>query len=83
MIHASTEIGMRTNATLDCFDTASRTNSENIEGDKKKSVTEKTGGNEKQVNNPYILNVGGIAVELDFNGEKEFSVALSNALCKT
>lgn len=49
--------------------------------DKSKSVREKIESFTGQVKNPYLFKVGDVIVKVAYNGDKDFSGALSNALC--
>lgn len=53
----------------------------NITVDKSKSVREKIESFTGQVKNPYLFKVGDVIVKVAYNGDKDFSGALSNALC--
>ena len=52
-----------------------------ITTDKNKSVMEKIESFTHQVNNPYLFKVGDVIVKVAYSGGKDFSGALSNALC--
>ena len=49
--------------------------------DKSKSVREKIESFTGQVKNPYLFKVGDVIVKVAYNGDKDFSGALSCALC--
>lgn len=49
--------------------------------DKSKSVREKIESFTGQVKNPYLFKVGDVIVKVSYNGDKDFSGALSCALC--
>lgn len=49
--------------------------------DKNKSVTEKIESFTHQVKNPYLFKVGDVIVKVAYSGGKDFSGALSSALC--
>lgn len=48
--------------------------------DKTKSVKEKIEDFAEKVKNPYLFKVGDVAVKVIYNGEKDFSEALKDAL---
>lgn len=49
--------------------------------DKSKSVMEKIENFTQQVKNPYLFKVGDVIVKVAYSGSKDFSGALSSALC--
>lgn len=49
--------------------------------DKSKSVMEKIESFTGQVKNPYLFKVGDVIVKVAYSGGKDFSGALSSALC--
>ena len=49
--------------------------------DKSKSVIERIENFTGQVKNPYLFKVGDVIVKVAYSGGKDFSGALSNALC--
>ena len=49
--------------------------------DKSKSVMEKIENFTQQVKNPYLFKVGDVIVKVAYSGGKDFSGALSSALC--
>ena len=57
------------------------TDLKDITVDKSKSVMEKIESFTQQVKNPYLFKVGDVIVKVAYNGGKDFSGALSSALC--
>ena len=49
--------------------------------DKNKNVMEKIESFTQQVRNPYLFKVGDVIVKVAYSGGKDFSGALSSALC--
>ena len=49
--------------------------------DKSKSVRERIENFTGQVKNPYLFKVGDVIVKVAYSGGKDFSGALSSALC--
>ncbi|MBO5333003.1 MAG: hypothetical protein J6B37_02685 [Clostridia bacterium] len=49
--------------------------------DKSKSVMERIENFTGQVKNPYLFKVGDVIVKVAYSGGKDFSGALSSALC--
>ena len=49
--------------------------------DKSKSVMEKIENFTQQVKNPYLFKVGDVIVKVAYSDSKDFSGALSSALC--
>ncbi len=62
-------------------DKSNLTDLRDITVDKSKSVMERIENFTGQVKNPYLFKVGDVIVKVAYSGGKDFSGALSSALC--
>lgn len=62
-------------------DKSNLTDLRDITIDKSKSVRERIENFTGQVKNPYLFKVGDVIVKVAYSGGKDFSGALSSALC--
>ena len=62
-------------------DKSNLTDLRDITVDKSKSVRERIENFTGQVKNPYLFKVGDVIVKVAYSGGKDFSGALSSALC--
>lgn len=53
----------------------------NVTVDKTKSIMDRIESFANQVKNPYLFKVGDVIVKVAYSGGKDFSSALSNAIC--
>lgn len=68
-------------AEISCYDKNSLTDLRDITVDKNRSVMERIDDFTDRVKNPYLFKVGDVIVKVVYSGEKNFSEALSCALC--
>ena len=68
-------------AEIALYDKNALTDLRDITVDKSKSVMEKIENFTQQVKNPYLFKVGDVIVKVAYSGGKDFSGALSSALC--
>ena len=75
------QLALCKDAEITICDKNTLTDLRDITVDKSKSVMEKIESFTHQVKNPYLFKVGDVIVKVAYSGGKDFSGALSSALC--
>lgn len=69
------------NAEIALCDKSNLTDLREITVDKNESITERINSFIGQVKNPYLFKVGDVIVKVAYSGGRDFSSALSHAVC--
>ena len=75
------QLALCKDAEIALCDKSTLTDLRDITVDKSKSVMERIENFTGQVKNPYLFKVGDVIVKVAYSGGKDFSDALSSALC--